>query len=138
MAFAWNRSSLSFFRFKLGPKAVICSAFLIATTTAMVVGAAYWSLSNEFDARARADLEVNLRTLAMTFAEVYGDAKVSIKNGVVERVEIPAMPDFKDHKTVDRTTGYVGGTATIFVYDDATSQFVRRTTNLKKENGDRA
>ena len=28
--------------------------------------------------------------------------------------------------------------ATLFVYDDATNQFVRRSTNLKKENGDRA
>ena len=28
--------------------------------------------------------------------------------------------------------------ATLFVYDDASRQFVRRTTNLKKENGDRA
>ena len=138
MAFGLNRGSPSLFRFKLGPKAVICAAFLIATTTAMVIGAAYWSLNNEFDARARADIEVNLRTLALTFAEVYGDAKVSTKGGIVERVEIPAMPDFKDHKTVDRATGYVGGTATIFVYDDATNQFVRRTTNVKKENGDRA
>ncbi len=138
MAFGWNKNSLAFFRFKLGPKAVICAAFLIAINTAMVVGAAYWSLSNEFDARAKSDLEINLRTLALTFAEVYGDAKVSIKDGVVDRVEIPAMPEFKDHKTVDRATGYIGGTATIFVYDDEKNQFVRRTTNLKKENGDRA
>jgi methyl-accepting chemotaxis protein len=39
---------------------------------------------------------------------------------------------------VDRATSYVGGTATLFVYDDASQQFVRRTTNVKKENGDRA
>jgi methyl-accepting chemotaxis protein len=48
------------------------------------------------------------------------------------------MPEFKDHTIVDRTTSYVGGVATLFVYDDASNQFVRRTTNLKKENGDRA
>jgi methyl-accepting chemotaxis protein len=39
---------------------------------------------------------------------------------------------------VDRATSYVGGNATLFVYDDASQQFVRRTTNVKKENGDRA
>jgi methyl-accepting chemotaxis protein len=33
---------------------------------------------------------------------------------------------------------YVGGNATLFVYDEASSQFVRRSTNVKKENGDRA
>jgi methyl-accepting chemotaxis protein len=48
------------------------------------------------------------------------------------------MPEFGDHKIVDRATSYVGGTATLFVYDNASQQFVRRTTNLKKENGDRA
>jgi len=47
-------------------------------------------------------------------------------------------PEFADHKIVDRATSYVGGTATLFVYDDSSQQFVRRTTNLKKENGDRA
>src|SRR6202011_4070695 len=41
-------------------------------------------------------------------------------------------------KIVDRVTSYVGGTATLFVHDDASQQFVRRTTNVKKENGDRA
>jgi hypothetical protein len=35
-------------------------------------------------------------------------------------------------------TSYVGGTATLFVYNEASQQFVRRTTNVKKENGDRA
>jgi methyl-accepting chemotaxis protein len=53
-------------------------------------------------------------------------------------VEIPQMPEFGDHKIVDRATSYVGGTATLFVYDEASQQFVRRTTNVKKENGDRA
>src|SRR5260370_1088760 len=48
------------------------------------------------------------------------------------------MPEFSDHKIVDRATSYVGGTATLFDYDEASQQFVRRTTNVKKENGDRA
>src|SRR5258705_11799092 len=48
------------------------------------------------------------------------------------------MPEFGDHKIVDRATSYVGGTATLFVYDDATQQFVRGTTKVKKENGGRA
>ncbi|MBI3700356.1 MAG: methyl-accepting chemotaxis protein [Afipia sp.] len=138
MAFGLNRESLGFLRLKLGNKAIICAAVLIAVNTSLVVGAAYWSLRNEFDARARADIETNLRTLSLAFAEAYPQAKVSVKDGIVSRVEIPAMPDFKEHGTVDRTTSYVGGTATIFVYDDATKQFVRRTTNVKKENGDRA
>ena len=125
-------------KLKLGTKAVICAIVLIAMNTGLVVGAAYWSLTSEFNARALRDIEVNLRTLAMTFSESYGDAKIAMKDGVVARAEIAKMPEFKDHAIVDRSVSYVGGVATLFVYDDATNQFVRRSTNLKKENGDRA
>ncbi|EKS38886.1 methyl-accepting chemotaxis protein [Afipia clevelandensis] len=138
MAFGSGKKSPDFLKFKLGAKATICAALLIAITTSMVVGAAYWSLSKEFEARGKSDIETSLRTLALAFAETTPDAKVVIKDGNLSRAEIPAMPDFKDHKTVDRAVSYVGGNATIFVYDDASKEFVRRTTNVKKENGDRA
>jgi methyl-accepting chemotaxis protein len=125
-------------KLKLGTKALICAVVLIAMNTALVVGAAYWSLTSEFNDRALRDIEVNLRTLAMTFSETYGDAKITMKDSAVARAEIAKMPEFKDHAIVDRSVSYVGGVATLFVYDDATNQFVRRSTNLKKENGDRA
>ena len=86
---------------RLGTKAVICAIFLIAVNTALVVGAAYWSLTSEFSDRALRDIEVNLRTLALTFSETYPDAKITLKDGVVARAEVPRMPDFKDHAIVD-------------------------------------
>ena len=138
MAFAANKPTFVFLRLKLGPKAVLSAALLIAVNTALVVGAAYWSLTQNFDARAARDIEVNLRTLGLAFGETLPDAKVSIRDGVVERIEIPKMPEFADHRIVDRATSYVGGTATLFVYDESSQQFVRKTTNVKKENGDRA
>src|ERR1700759_2910574 len=125
-------------KLRLGTKAVISAVLLIGVNTALVVGAAYWSLNNEFGERAFRDIEVNLRTLTLAFGETSKDAKITLKDGVVSKVEISAMPDFKDHAIVDRAVGYVGGNATLFVYDDASNQFVRRTTNVKKENGDRA
>jgi methyl-accepting chemotaxis protein len=125
-------------KLKLGTKAVICAALLIALNTALMVGAAYWSLTTGFGDRAQRDIEINLRTLALAFAETFPDAKITLKDGNVIRAEIPHMPEFKDHAIVDRAVSYVGGNATLFVYDDATSQFVRRSTNVKKENGDRA
>ena len=136
---AWNfAASVPSLKLKLGTKAVICAAILIAANTALVVGAGYWALTNEFAERARADIEINLRTLGLAFAEADANMKVTVKDGQVTRAEIRAMPEFKDHTVVDRTTSYVGGVATLFVYDDASKQFIRRTTNLKKENGDRA
>ena len=138
MALGFKGSRFAFLRLNLGPKAVMSAALLIAVNTALVVGAGYWSLTRDFDARAMHDIDVNLRTLSLAFGETFPNAKVAIRDGIVDRIEIPKMPEFGDHKIVDRATSYVGGTATLFVYDDVSQQFVRRTTNVKKENGDRA
>src|SRR6195256_869340 len=138
MAIGFKGKSFAFLRLNLGPKAAVSAAVLIAVNTALVVGAGYWSLTRDFDSRAARDIDANLRTLSLAFGETFPNAKVAIRNGVVERIEIPQMPEFADHKIVDRATSYVGGNATLFVYDDASQQFVRRTTNVKKENGDRA
>src|SRR6266403_1592189 len=138
MTFGLEGSNFAFLRLNLGPKAAVSAAILIAVNTALVVGAGYWSLTRDFEARAERDIDVNLRTLSLAFSETFPNAKIAIRDGVVDRVEIPQMPEFADHRIVDRATSYVGGTATLFVYDEASQQFVRRTTNLKKENGDRA
>ncbi|WP_315719713.1 MULTISPECIES: Cache 3/Cache 2 fusion domain-containing protein [unclassified Bradyrhizobium] len=125
------------FKLKLGTKALIGAVVVIALNTALVVGAAYWSLTSDFNERAKRDIEGNLRTFALTFAETFKDAKIGVQNGAVTRIEIPAIPEVKDHAIVDRAVSYVGGSATLFVVDDS-GQFVRRSTNVKKENGDRA
>jgi methyl-accepting chemotaxis protein len=138
VAFAWSGRRFPFARLNLGPKAVISAALLIAINTALLVGAGYWSLTRDFNVRAERDIDLSLRTLGLALGEAFPDAKITIRDGVVDRIEIPKMPEFADHQIVDRATSYVGGNATLFVYDDASQQFVRRTTNVKKENGDRA
>src|SRR6202161_1503583 len=138
MAFGLKGRRFPFSRLDLGPKACMSARLLIAINTALLVGAGYWSLTRDFDIRAKRDIDLNLRTLSLAFGETFQDAKITIRDGVVDRIEIPKMPEFADHRIVDRATSYVGGNATLFVYDDASQQFVRRTTNVKKENGDRA
>ena len=138
MTFGLTGRRFPFSRLNLGPKAVMSAALLIAINTALLVAAGYWSLTRDFDIRAKRDIELNLRTLSLAFGETFQDAKITIRDAVVDRIEIPKMPEFADHRIVDRVTSYVGGNATLFVYDDASQQFVRRTTNVKKENGDRA
>jgi methyl-accepting chemotaxis protein len=138
VTFGWSERRFPFARLNLGPKAVISAALLIAINTALLVGAGYWSLTRDFDVRAERDIDLSLRTLSLAFGEAFQDAKITVRDGVVDRIEIPKMPEFADHRIVDRATSYVGGNATLFVYDDTSQQFVRRTTNVKKENGDRA
>ncbi len=139
MTFQSKSRGFSFVRLKLGPKAVLSAAFLIVINTVLLVSAGYWSLTHNFNLRSERDIELSLRTLTLAFAEAYPEAKVTLRSdGGVERVVIAKMPEFTDHRIVDRATSYVGGNATLFVYDDSKDQFVRRTTNVKKENGDRA
>src|ERR1035437_7398433 len=114
MAFGFIGSRFAFLRLNLGPKAVLSAALLIAVNTALVVGAGYWSLTRDFDTRAQRDIDVNLRTLSVAFGETFPNANILVRDGVVDRIEIPQMPEFSDHKIVDRTTAYVGGTATLF------------------------
>jgi len=138
MTFRLKGGHFPFSRLNLGPKAMMSAVLLIAINTALLVGAGYWSLTRDFDIRAERDIDLSLRTLTLAFGESFPDARIAIRDGVVDRVEIPKMPEFSDHRIVDRATSYVGGNATLFVYDDASQQFVRKTTNVKKENGDRA
>ncbi len=138
MALGFFRNFNFKFKMKIGTKAAICAAVLIAVNTGLVVGAGYWSLSNEFAKRARAEIDMNLRGLTQAFSETFTDAKISLRDGVVARAEVAKMPEFKDHAIVDRAVTYVGGNATLFALDEASGQFFRRSTNVKKENGDRA
>src|ERR1700693_2018264 len=100
MAFGFKGSSFAFFRLNLGPKAVVSAALLIAVNTALVVGAGYWALTRDFDNRAARDIEPNLRTLSLAFGEPFPNAKIAIRDGVVDGIEIPQMPEISDHKIV--------------------------------------
>jgi hypothetical protein len=123
MTFGLTGRRFPFLRLNLGPKAVMSAALLIAINTALLVGAGYWSLTRDFDIRARRDIDLNLRALSLAFGETFQDANITIRDGVVYRIEIPKMPEFADHRIVDRATSYVGGNATLFAYDDASQQF---------------
>ena len=125
--------------FSLANRALILIALVVALTTTCVVAAAYWALSAEFSAKARDDIETNLRTLALVYAKTYPDTKLKLEGDKVVRAEVPSFPGmFPDHSIVDTTAAHAGGNATLFQWDQATKQFIRRTTNVKKENGDRA
>src|SRR3981189_2474850 len=104
MVFGFEIPSFARLRLNLGPKAVISAALLIAVNTALVAGAGYWSLTRDFDTRAERDIDANLRTLSLAFGETFPNAKIAVRDGVVDRIEIPQMPEFSDHKIGDRAT----------------------------------
>jgi methyl-accepting chemotaxis protein len=59
---------------------------LIAINTALLVGAGYWSLTHDFAIRAEHDIDLNLRTLTLAFGEAYPDAKIGLRDGIIDRV----------------------------------------------------
>lgn len=123
----------------LANRALILIGLVVALTTTCVVAAAYWALNDQFNAKARDDIETNLRTLALVYAAKYPDTKLKLEGDKIARAEVPSFPGiFPDHNIVDTTAAHAGGNATLFQWDQATKQFIRRTTNVKKENGDRA
>ena len=76
----------------LANRALILIGLVVALTTACVVTAAYWALSNEFSARARNDIETNLRTLALVYATKYPETKIKLEGDKVVRAEAPSFP----------------------------------------------
>ncbi|QCI65758.1 methyl-accepting chemotaxis protein [Phreatobacter stygius] len=122
---------------KIGAKAVAFVTAILLFTACLIVLAGWQLIETRNAERAVADAQTNTRTLAVLFGAAHADARFTIAGERVSEVRIPAMPTFADHAIVDRTVQAVGGVATIFVTDEK-GAFIRRTTNLKKENGDRA
>src|SRR5258708_13958713 len=76
MAFGFKASRFAFLRLNLGPKTVLSAALLIAVNTALVVGAGYWSLTREFDARAARAIHVHFGTSSLASAETFPNANI--------------------------------------------------------------
>jgi methyl-accepting chemotaxis protein len=122
---------------KIGGKSVGFVIFLLAVTAIVTVVAGWSLIQSRNEATALRDAQTNLRTLAVLFASNHADSRFTVAGERVSDMRAGTMPTFADHSIVDRTIQAVGGVATIFVTDDS-GVFVRRTTNVKKENGDRA
>ena len=60
-------------------------------------------------------------------------------DGNVDRVEMEAIPaTFEDHTMIDTIGRMTGQTVTVFAWDEKAKDFLRRTTNIIKPDGQRA
>ena len=124
-------------RMNLTAKALLSVFLLLSTYAVMSAGLGWYMLMQTNVDRARMEAETNLRTLAVQLRDSYPDAKIGFDGARIADVHMAKLPTFSDHAIVDDTTLSVGGTATIFLVDES-GAFIRRTTNVKKENGERA
>ncbi len=59
-------------------------------------------------------------------------------DGSIKRFVLSDIPEFKDHKIIDEIGSATGETSTVFIWDEKTEDYWRRTTNIIKNDGSRA
>jgi len=116
---------------------------LLAVTGIVLVTGAMWlatarQMWNQLEAKQYEEGEQHLRTLGLVFSDRVAGVELKAVGDRVTRVAAPSLATLDDLSIVDRATAYVGGTATVFAYDAQRDAFVRRITNVKREDGQRA
>ncbi|MBY2921180.1 HAMP domain-containing protein [Rhizobium leguminosarum] len=115
---------------------VAITLFLLAISTAAIVGVTYYNLSHQVMDGAVSDAKDAARAMAVLYGAADQAAKIELKDNQLSAVTEDAIPALADHSLVDRTAQSIAGVATIFQKQG--SDYVRISTNVKKENGDRA
>ncbi|MBY2934887.1 methyl-accepting chemotaxis protein [Rhizobium leguminosarum] len=115
---------------------VAITLFLLAISTAAIVGVTYYNLSHQVMDGAVSDAKDAARAMAVLYGAADQAAEVELKDNQLSAVTEDAIPALADHSLVDRTAQSIAGVATIFQKQGG--DYVRISTNVKKENGDRA
>ncbi len=84
---------------------------------------------------SRDDAHAAMRAMATLYTAAVPTASVQVKDGIVTSISQTTKVAVADHVLVDRVAQSINGVATIF--EKQGGDFVRISTNVKKENGDR-
>ncbi|MGU3538223.1 methyl-accepting chemotaxis protein [Methylobacterium sp. A54F] len=122
----------------LTAKVILLAGAAIVLTVAAVLAVSSHQIWSELKAKQRDEAEMHIRTLALVFDAKVPGAAVALDGPRIARAVAPDLGRLSDLSVVDDVAAYVGGNATVFAYEAAGDRFVRRITNVKKENGERA
>ncbi|TDK35067.1 methyl-accepting chemotaxis protein [Rhizobium deserti] len=114
---------------------VILCLFLISLAVIAVGGLAFADLRKDIMETADEDARKAMRTIALLYELEFPGVKVEMRDQAVVKVT-KGEGALKDHDLVDRTANAIGGVATVF--DKQGSDYVRVSTNVKTEKGERA
>lgn len=122
------------------------STSIALVSTGLMVGALslvgliiYSILSSHIADTATNQQNTSLRTAAIIAEkQVPGMTVTWDKDNNVSEVILKEWPTFSNHKMIDEVGRATGETATIFLWDDKSADFWRKTTNIVKPNGKRA
>lgn len=129
-----------FSRFNLVPTVTATTTLVLLLALAAVSWAISTSISKRIAEQSIDQQDSNLRVAAEVISrDLPGVAVTYDKSGNVERIEMESIPSkFEDHSMIDTVGRVTGETATIFAWDDETKDFWRKTTNIIKDDGNRA
>ncbi|GJE46021.1 methyl-accepting chemotaxis protein [Methylobacterium soli] len=122
----------------LTTKIILLAGAAIILTVGVLLAATSREIWSQLEAKQRAEAEMHIRTLALVFGAKVPGAAVSLDGPHLARVVAPDLGALSDLSVVDDVTAYIEGNATVFAFDRGSDRFVRRITNVKKENGERA
>jgi methyl-accepting chemotaxis protein len=114
---------------------VILCLLLITSAVVAVGGLAYVNVRRDIMETADGDARDAMRTIALLYEREMPGARAEITNQKVTKV-LKGEGTLKDHDLVDRTAVAIGGVATVF--DKQGSDYLRVSTNVKTEKGERA
>jgi methyl-accepting chemotaxis protein len=108
----------------------VAIAAVVLTVVLLLSEQSQRSAGDKLDANLRvaaAILEVNLPS-----SDVYWN-----DDGTLGKIEAKAMPKFRNHDLIDNIGRVTGDTATLFVLDPETGDFVRKSTTIVDDKGER-
>ncbi len=126
-------------KFSIRSSLVASSILLTTCLVVMMFVIADSSKRNALLQKAQEQQDTGLRILTSVFSDSYDDIAISYDSlGNVSTVSWDSIPDFESHELIDRVGAISGETATLFVWDAAENDFIRRSTNIIKPDGNRA
>lgn len=116
-------------------------ALILAAVAMTAVGlwaAIALELRSGMEAREYETGRQHLRTLAIMFEQRVPGARAELATTGIGPITAPDLTGFSDDGVVDATSAATGGVATIFAYDREADNFLRRSSTLRNEAGERA
>jgi methyl-accepting chemotaxis protein len=130
---------MNVFRTSLRARLVAITLIFIVGSVALVGGATTYILQADLSEQVIQRQNANLRTAAVMIQKQIPEAKFNVgPSGNVSKLTIPTMPDFENHQMIDEIGLVTGETATVFAWVPEEEDFIRRTTNIIKDDGNRA
>lgn len=124
---------------KISTSIALVSMTLLVVSLSMIGIIIYSIVSSQISETATNRQNTSLRTAAIIAEkQVPGMTVKWGEDNNVSKVFLKDKPAFSNHIMIDEIGRATGETATIFLWDDKTSDFWRKTTNIVKPNGKRA